>query len=105
MKISMLNAVRGLGEYVSEEISKMPFSWANMAASMLAQYKLSTQGASMLKLLDNGEGYIDLDRLSEIITQHADYFKDETFKTAIGEMTISKDTPQQILEHLKKYGE
>jgi hypothetical protein len=101
----MLNAVRGLSEYVSEEVSKMPFSWTNVGVSMYAQYLLQTKGVKMLQTFDNGEGFIDLDCLGEIVDKHAELMKDSTFKTPVGDLTITKDTPQQIMEHLKKYGE
>ncbi len=105
MRISLLNAVRGLEEYVSSEVSKLPFSLTNVGVSMYAQYLLQTKGVKMLQTFDTGDGFIDLDCLGEIVNRHAELMKDSTFKTPVGDLTITKDTPQQIMEHLKKYGE
>lgn len=105
MRISLQNAVRGLGEYMSEEFSQLTPSWANFGVVCFAEYKLKTQGVKLLKTFDNGDGFIDLDVFEELVNKYGRSLNDGSFKTAVGDITISKDTPQQIMQYLKKYGE
>lgn len=102
MKISLTNAVRGLSEYITKEFSSV-HNLSGLGAAVFAEYKLVTQGTKILQSLDDGTGYIALDDLERIINKYQ--FNGQTIKTIVGDITISADTPQQIINKLKEYGE
>lgn len=105
MKISLDNAVLASSEYLSNMFSGMKPSLMTGLAAAVAHYKLQTQGIKMLNILNDGDGFIDLDVLNEAVKKYAANLHDETFKTAIGEIKIKADTPAEFMEYLKKYGE
>ena len=105
MKISLNNAVLATSEYLSRTFNGMKPSLANGIAAVFAHYKLQTQGNKMLQTLADEDGYIDLDALEMGVKTYMSGMSDETFKTAIGDIKVGANTPHELLEHLKKYGE
>lgn len=105
MKISLKNAVVATSEYLSHTFSSQTPSLASGIAAVFAHYKLNTQGVKMMHILSDEEGYIDLDVLEQGVSAYMSNLHDETFKTAIGEIKISSNTPIELISHLKKYGE
>ena len=109
MKISLENAVKAISEYLTEEFSKMPKdfndAWMNAGMHIMAEYTLATKGTKMLSALDSGSGYIDVDVLDGLIRKYADDLPDKSFKTILGDIKIKADTPVQLMEYFKKYGE
>jgi uncharacterized protein YuzB (UPF0349 family) len=105
MRISLNNAVLATSEYLSRTFTGMQPSLVNGLMAVFAHYKLNSQGIEMLKILSDNDGYINLDVLEQGIKTYMSGLKDETFKTAIGDIKIGAETPYELLEHLKKYGE
>ena len=58
-----------------------------------------------MSALDSGSGYIDVDVLDGLIRKYADDLPDKSFKTMLGDIKIKADTPAQLMEYFKKYGE
>lgn len=105
MKISLDNSILAASEYISQVFGNMDPSLMNGIAAVAAHYKLQTQGVKMLKLLSGDSEYIDLDVLESVVKKYLGNMHDTTFNTAIGQIKISADTPAEIMEMLKKYGE
>lgn len=105
MKISLKNAVVATSEYLSHTFSSQKPSLASGVAAVVAHYKLNTQGAKMMHILSDEDGYIDLDVLEQGVKTYMSNIGDETFKTLIGDIKIGADTPAELMAHLKKYGE
>lgn len=105
MKISLDNAVLAMSEYVGNMFSEMKPGLLTGLAAAAAHYKLQTQGVSMLGMLAGDQGYIDLDILDGVVRKYLSNMHDETFKTSLGEIKIKSDTPAEVMEILKKYGE
>jgi hypothetical protein len=105
MKISLNNAVLATSEYLSKTFMGMKPSLVNGMLAVFAHYKLQTQGNKMLMILSDEDGYINLDVLNQAVNTYMGNLIDETFKTAIGDIKVSANTPQELMEYLKKYGE
>ncbi|MBQ8630747.1 MAG: hypothetical protein IJ479_03390 [Alphaproteobacteria bacterium] len=106
MKISLENSILAMSEYIAQTFGKNPDpSIFDGFAAIAAHYKLNTQGIRMLKLLSGDSEYIDLDVLESVVKKYLGNMHDTTFNTAIGQIKISADTPAEIMEMLKKYGE
>ncbi len=105
MRISLNNAVTATGEYLSHTFGGMKPSLVSGVAAVFAHYKLQTQGAKMMQILSDDDGYINLDVLEQGVKTYMSSLSDETFKTPIGDIKIGANTPYELMEHLKKYGE
>lgn len=105
MKISLENAVKAASEYLAEEFSKMPPNLGNAGMHIFAEYKLATQGPKVFSALDDGSGKINIDVLEGLVNKYSASLPDQTFKTPLGEIKIKSDTPAQLMEFMKKYGE
>lgn len=106
MKISLQNAVKGLCEFLSDEFSKNDDpKLMDIFVPFYAEYKLQTQGLKILKTFDNGDGYINIDVMDALLHKYTGNMPDKTIKTLVGDITVTGDTPQQIMQYLKKYGE
>lgn len=105
MKISLNNAVLATSEYLSRTFTNIGPDWSTAIVAMFAHYKLNSQGIEMLKILSDNDGYINLDILEQGIKTYMSGLKDQTFKTMVGDIKIGAETPYELLEHLKKYGE
>lgn len=105
MKISLNNSILALSEYISETFSGMEPSIINGLAAAAVHYKLQTQGVQMLKALSGDNEHIDLDVLDSVVKKYLGNIHDTSFKTVIGDIKISANTPAEIMEKLKKYGE
>lgn len=105
MRISLNNAVLATSEYLSKTFIGMKPNLVNGMVAVFAHYKLQTQGNKMLMTLADEEGYINLDVLDQAVKTYMGNIGDETFKTAIGDIKVGANTPHELLENLKKYGE
>lgn len=105
MKISLNNAVLATSEYLSRTFTNIGPDWSTAIMAMFAHYKLNSQGIEMLKILSDNDGYINLDILEQGIKTYMSGLKDQTFKTMVGDIKIGAETPYELLEHLKRYGE
>ena len=110
MKISLENALKAANDFLADEFAKnqpesLADAWSNVGLHIAAEYKLATQGSKALKLMDDGSGYIDLDVLSDLIKKYAANLPDKSFNTFMGEIKIKSETPAQLMEFMKKYGE
>ena len=105
MKISLNNAVLATSEYLSHTFTGMKPSLVNGVAAVVAHYKLNTQGAKMLEILADDDGFINLDILEQAVNTYMSNMNDETFKTLIGDIKVGANTPQELITALKKYGE
>lgn len=83
----------------------MPPSLANGMLATFAHYKLQTNGAKMLSLLDDGTGRINIDTLESSMSKFMSNVGDQTFHTVVGDFKVKSDTPKQIVDIMKKYGE
>lgn len=105
MKISLDNSILALSEYISEAFGGMEPSIINGLAAAAMHYKLQTQGVQMLKALAGENEHLDLDVLENVVKKYLGHVHDTSFKTVIGNIKISANTPAEIMEKLKKYGE
>jgi uncharacterized protein YuzB (UPF0349 family) len=105
MKISLQNAVTATGEYLTHTFAGMQPSLISGVAAVFVHYKLHKSGIDMMKILADENGYIDLDVLDQGIKTYMSGLNDETFKTVIGDIKVGANTPRELLEYLKKYGE
>lgn len=110
MKISLENALKAANDFLADEFAKnqpesLADAWSNVGLHIAAEYKLAKQGSKALKLMDDGSGYIDLDVLDGLIKKYAANLPDKSFNTFMGEIKIKSDTPAQLMEFMKKYGE
>ncbi len=105
MEISLDNAVKAASEYLSEEFGNMKPTLMNAGISIVAQYKLQTNGRRIMSLLDDGTGKINLDVLGSLIEKHMANLPDQSFNTLFGDIKITSDTPAKLIEYMKRYGE
>lgn len=105
MKISVDNSILALTEYISETFGNMEPSILNGLAAGAVHYKLQTQGTQMLKMLAGDSKYIDLDVLDDVVKKYLGNMHDISFKTLIGDIKISANTPAEIMAKMKQYGE
>lgn len=64
-----------------------------------------TNGIQILKVLDDGNGRINLDVLEAQVNKYMNNIPDQTFKTVVGEIKVKSDTIPQIMSVMKRYGE
>lgn len=105
MNVSLDNAVKAVSEYLSQELSNMQPSLMNAAMGIFSQYKLQTQGRKLLSSFDDGNGKINIDVLDNLVKQYTANMPDQSFRTPLGDIKITGDTPIKLMEHIKKYGE
>lgn len=105
MYIKLENASKALSEYLSSELGNMQPTFANAALAVFVEYKLQTNGIQILKILDDGNGRINLDVLEAQVNKYMSNIPDQIFKTVVGEIKVKSDTIPQIMSVMKRYGE